>query len=388
MTNNKMAKKPPLFCKKRRCSLFAWLEITNRCNMQCLYCYTDSQPNVRDELSLAKIKEILSDLKELNVKTVIIGGGDPTMRSDLNHILEYGAGKLKLGMYLVTNGVNISESLIRTLSRYKIPVQYSIDSINAKIYKKIRGKDLLPLALKNLERLIKQNVVVVPATVLTKITKNSAKELALFALKKGIQNIHVGEFIPSGRGRLHKEIFLPNINNILLDLYEIQKDNFPFISIDIVEQYIFPIIFELKREYFCSTTHGLSLEVISDGSLSLCRNIRDHRFKSKYNIKNKSLLSIYDQLREDYEKFEISVDEIKECRNCKYAYICGGGCRALVYFYYSPRHLRLKSHPYCNSYKLLIKKIYQDYRSGILDEYMDFLKRTIPKEERGFKKFF
>jgi len=58
--------------------------ITNRCNLHCLHCYSSSSNNVSpDELTTEEGLRLIDDLSEYRVPVIIFSGGDPLMRADL-----------------------------------------------------------------------------------------------------------------------------------------------------------------------------------------------------------------------------------------------------------------------------------------------------------------
>ena len=70
----------------------AQLEITYRCNLHCLHCYTDPY-NRRDfllkELSLDEIKRILDEMAALEIVYVNLTGGEVFTRPDFFEIYDY-----------------------------------------------------------------------------------------------------------------------------------------------------------------------------------------------------------------------------------------------------------------------------------------------------------
>lgn len=376
----------PFLCYEGKSELYGWVEITNRCNLKCPYCYANSSALSKNELSLSEIKGVLEGFRTLRAKIVMISGGEPTLRPDLVEILGYGTKKLNLKLILVSNGILLSPRIIKILSTYQIPIQLSIDSVDPKVYQKSRGVDLLPFVLKNIDLLLRNNVEIFLAATLTRITEKSIQELVEFAVDKGIQNVHIGELIPEGRSKTNKEIFVSSIYPVYKEIYELQKKYFLFVSIDMIENLLYPIIFKEKKDYYCNAMRGRTLEVGFDGQVYFCGGIRGLSGMEVLNVKNSSLLLIYKQMKNKYRKYQVSVSEIRECKDCQYAHICAGGCRAIAYHYYSGDIM--KKHPYCPDIKRIIREIYKDLESGKLDEYVDFLKKQPPQKRHLIKKFF
>ena len=58
---------------------FLWLELTNRCNLRCGHCYTDSHPGSghRDRLTTEDLESVLRQAYALGCRSVQFIGGEP-----------------------------------------------------------------------------------------------------------------------------------------------------------------------------------------------------------------------------------------------------------------------------------------------------------------------
>ncbi|MFJ6137467.1 radical SAM/SPASM domain-containing protein [Kitasatospora sp. NPDC092286] len=68
---------------------FLWLELTNRCNLQCVHCYADSHPNsgYRDLLSTEHYERVIEEAYRLGCRKIQFIGGEPQLNSDFDHLL-------------------------------------------------------------------------------------------------------------------------------------------------------------------------------------------------------------------------------------------------------------------------------------------------------------
>lgn len=83
--------------------------ITRKCNLRCLHCYTDSEAkDYAGELDTATCKTVLDDLAGFGVPAVLFSGGEPTTRADLLELVAYAKSK-GLRPTLSTNGTLITE---------------------------------------------------------------------------------------------------------------------------------------------------------------------------------------------------------------------------------------------------------------------------------------
>ncbi len=68
---------------------FLWLELTNRCNLQCVHCYTESHPHSgdRDVLTSEDYESIMRQAYALGCRKIQFIGGEPQLNRDFLHLL-------------------------------------------------------------------------------------------------------------------------------------------------------------------------------------------------------------------------------------------------------------------------------------------------------------
>ena len=67
---------------------FLWLELTNRCNLQCVHCYADSGPTAeKGTLSKADYIGLMREAFRLGCRRVQFIGGEPTLYRDLPELI-------------------------------------------------------------------------------------------------------------------------------------------------------------------------------------------------------------------------------------------------------------------------------------------------------------
>ena len=83
------------------------LDLTYRCNEQCVHCYLDHDDH--GEMTTAEIKDLLDQLAAAGVFFLSLSGGEIFLRRDFFEILEY-AARLRFCVKLKTNAVLIREA--------------------------------------------------------------------------------------------------------------------------------------------------------------------------------------------------------------------------------------------------------------------------------------
>ena len=115
------------------------LAITNRCNLECPFCYV---PKDDKELESEYIIDICNAMDTLGVLEVAFGGGEPTLHRELVNMCEIIWNSTELGISLTTNGHLLTSSLISSLEDNISIIRISVDSIDP-LYNQIRR---LPIA--------------------------------------------------------------------------------------------------------------------------------------------------------------------------------------------------------------------------------------------------
>jgi len=83
----------------------AYLQLTRRCNNDCLFC---SNPQFDRDMDWQKVISTLSGFREKGITDIIFSGGEPTESSLLPKAIELA---VSMGMFpkIITNGVNLSD---------------------------------------------------------------------------------------------------------------------------------------------------------------------------------------------------------------------------------------------------------------------------------------
>lgn len=82
------------------------LKLTERCNLNCLFCSQNGAGHF--ELKLEKAKDILRESKKYGTISIVYSGGEPLCFSYISELIEYGSN-LGLKQILVTNGIGLNK---------------------------------------------------------------------------------------------------------------------------------------------------------------------------------------------------------------------------------------------------------------------------------------
>ncbi|TDO51777.1 mycofactocin radical SAM maturase [Kribbella sp. VKM Ac-2527] len=128
-------------------------ELTYACNLACAHCLSSSGRRDPGELTTAQCEAVVDELERMQVFYVNIGGGEPTIRPDFWHLLQYSVDH-HVGVKFSTNGVRITPERARFLaSTDYVDVQVSLDGATAVVNDYVRGAGSFDTAVRALGNL-------------------------------------------------------------------------------------------------------------------------------------------------------------------------------------------------------------------------------------------
>ncbi len=114
------------------------IEFSLRCNFKCPYCYTESEGDFEDELSVTEIKDTVVQAKELGAKKIIILGGEPMIYPYTMEIIQY-ISELNLEIEMFTNGSRITAEIAEELFRHRVRVVLKMNTFDEDLQNKLSG---------------------------------------------------------------------------------------------------------------------------------------------------------------------------------------------------------------------------------------------------------
>ena len=175
-------------------------ELTYACNLSCIHCLSSSGRRDPRELTTAQCEYVIDELQRMQVFYVNIGGGEPTVRPDFWHLLDYAVAH-QVGVKFSTNGVRITRERARQLaSNDYVDVQISLDGATAEVNDRVRGSGSFGMAINALRNLSAEGFKNAKISVV--VTRENVSQLDEF---KALADEHgatlrLTRLRPSGRG--------------------------------------------------------------------------------------------------------------------------------------------------------------------------------------------
>ena len=175
-------------------------ELTYACNLQCVHCLSSSGRRDPRELTTDECEAVIDELQRMQVFYINIGGGEPTVRKDFWHLVDYAVDH-GVGVKFSTNGSGIDATVAEQLAHSDyVDVQISIDGADAETNDHVRGNGSFATAVEAMEHLRAAGFEGFKiSVVMTRHNIAQVDEFRAMADRYGAQ-LRLTRFRPSGRG--------------------------------------------------------------------------------------------------------------------------------------------------------------------------------------------
>lgn len=298
-----------------------YFHITSHCNLNCPGCYSfEKDRNAVINLSINELKQILDNLVKAGLTHMVISGGEPFIRDDLEDFLAY-ARSIQQIKYIecITNGTAALNKYIEA-SKYLDKLTFSLDSATAE------SAMIWPANIFNIitEKLITLQSKNIPVSVVFTIHHGNVShcdDLISFAHSMNVEYRFSILTVEAFRGTTSPLILTANDCQVFHDFIVGHQGN---ISIEdgAVGDDIGCLI-------SCSAGKTM-VAVASDGTIYPCHMFIGKKQFAMGNALRDDIKTIVNS-KQYNQFFGLNVDCIKHCKGCNVRYICGGGCRFRAY---------------------------------------------------------
>ena len=311
------------------------LKVTNKCNLNCPYCYTKSTIHNGQDMDLntfknAVVKGASSVEKEL---TVIFHGGEPTLRSYewfeealnfLNHIEEI--YNIKIHKALQTNLTLFDEKKFKLFKSRNVGIGFSYDGITNDLTR--QNNDLI---INNYNKIISKpfNIITGCIALITKDNYDKLIEMVEdFQSKKILYDLHLvfnTITMEDDKANMNIDLVIEKYKEFID--YIFSKENYSIPST--ITNFINYIVSKKKGlcELIDCRKHWLGIS--PEGKVVPCGNewLQKNEEYLFGNINTDSIDDIFNC--SNYQKFSNKIDKkINICKNCEIFDFCNSGCPA------------------------------------------------------------
>lgn len=145
---------------------FAWIEITQNCNLICRHCYEESSRRTcKPEMTFENFTFIVDELVQFGVSGIQLVGGEPLVHSRIREMIDYVAGKFSY-IEIYTNGTLLTDALLNQIAHHGMTLALSYYSEDPKLHDSVTcTKGSFSLTHRNIQKALDMGVSVRLASV-------------------------------------------------------------------------------------------------------------------------------------------------------------------------------------------------------------------------------
>lgn len=314
------------------------LEITQRCNSQCQYCFSESTPHTVNEIPMMNIIDLLEQFYKLENKIaydkcenkklktqVVITGGEFLLHSEWKTLLRV-FSENDWVFDAATNGIALDEEAIACIANSSVhDLQISLDGLNDSdniLRNPAQTKNVIKQIILASKSPLKDKLTI--KSTLTKANIMAAPDLIQFCAELGVRLVF-GYVQILGRATKHLD-------------YALNTDEIVKFNIDIVENYpdlVLPLMFSHTPCPLDIEEEPLSFRIAANGDIFPCASFHENFF-CLGNIFEMTLEEAINSIK--FHEIQKWVSERKQhmaltsCHNCYVCNLCQGSCPAASYY--------------------------------------------------------
>ena len=164
------------------------ITLTNRCNVNCVYCHHDGMVSSKQEMTADELYTICKIAKSLGVKKIRLSGGEPLIRKDIVEVVEKIASLDFKDISMTTNGTILGKYAQGLKDAGLDRVNVSLDTLNRETYEFITKKDYLESAKEGILKAVEVGLypVKINMVIMKDINQNEIKDMFKFCKENDI----------------------------------------------------------------------------------------------------------------------------------------------------------------------------------------------------------
>lgn len=310
------------------------LDVTNRCNLKCPYCYAGSSQNcapTSSDPTITRLTQIAKSLLPVQPISITLSGGEPTLRNDIAEIITNFCDITSSPIFMNTNGTLLNSSLCNKIAPLLSGVSLSLDGSTSELHDFITGVqgtfDKVINGIKNLQNAGLQCITI--TSTICRQNLNDLPNMIEIAKSLGVR-FSTSFMVPTGCASINSETFLISGK----EESELEERCWrKCLELDFPEYPQHPFYREHVRFARMRCPAFNSLYILTDGSIYPCPALRSREDYYIGNaleydnlvdlIKTSTIMTNLTSLHVDKNPHDT------KCSGCDVRYFCGGGCLGL-----------------------------------------------------------
>ena len=308
---------------------YLFLELTDRCNLNCTHCGSKCTENNRTYLEYSIIEKTLSRVADkYNPAEIMIciTGGEPFLHPDVYRII-YFSRRLGFSVGITSNGTLIGTKQAKMLKQAGLnTIAISIDGIS-EVHNSFRGSThAFEKAIKGCRNLRYAGIEPQALTVVHKDNLFQLEEVFDFLDAEGFYSWRLVNIDPIGRAALQNQLLLDG--NDLRYLFDFIRDKRFNADTDMEVTYgcshfvAMEYENEIRDFYFQCGAGTMVAGIMANGNIGACLDIERREDLVQGNIYTDDFIDVWEN---KYQVFRTNrARKSKQCSGCEYSPVCQG----------------------------------------------------------------
>jgi|GEM_PF-5189524 len=295
-----------------------YLHLTNRCNLQCSYCYRESSPYLPVLHEAERFCEMLDYIQQFASPDLHItfSGGEPLTYPGFQEVAAHAHG-LGFTASLLTNATLVTEKRAAFIAENFQLAKVSLDGPTDEIHSQTRGKGNFHKVVRGIERLVATGMKVLVQVTLAKSNLPYAQEIRKALPDAPNLSLAYTPLLPMGRGVGNDADYLGH------EIFHRFSRELPKESTNRLNNQYRP-----GRRMVGCEAGASGFSIADSGDVYPCHLFHFERYHLG-NLFEDSFEEIFfgERIRRFVRSMDVEVNNPK-CRECAVRYYCGGGCHA------------------------------------------------------------
>lgn len=303
------------------------LELTYQCPLNCVFCSNplDHESYRASEMSTEQWKKVIKEARELGAMQIGFTGGEPTLRKDLEELIEYAAS---IGFYtnLITSGIGLTAKRLKKFKEAGLNhIQLGFQSCDETVANQLAGGNGFTKKLSIFKEIKEQGFPMVLNIPITRQNLPQIPDILNLAEEMGVEYVELANVQYYNWALVNRDHLMPSAEELLWA--EAQVNEFRNrVGRKITVFFVIPDYFDGRPKACMNGWGAIHLTIAPDGSALPCSQARSIETLDFPTVKDHSLKWLW----EDSPTFKAyrGDDWMKEpCRSCDEKEIDFGGCR-------------------------------------------------------------
>ncbi len=323
----------------------AYLHVTQRCNMNCVGCYSlDASRNVLEDAPFESLAQAIDELAKNGISSLFISGGEPFLRNDLAALVERAKHRGISTVTVITNGTCVSNESLAALAAHVDTVAVSFDGYSADAPSYLRGCQRFNQLIDTVKRVQGAGIA---AHIIPTVHKSNVHDLRQYVDLSAKLGTTMNYSLLSCNCSEGSDLapFVPGDE----ELRDLADEILGLGSVPQLSET--PVGINLTARVSCGTATK-EISVAADGTVYPCHMLHYPEL-ALGNIFETSLACILESPVAQHCA-QLDARDFNDCSSCDFTLLCGGGCRARSY--YQSGNLENRD-PYCEFMKTFYEKM-------------------------------